>query len=37
MKYTPLRNLVSFSKGAINEEMLDTFIQKINLGKKTRL
>ena len=33
-KYMPLRNLISFSGGVIAEEMLDTLIQKINLGKK---
>lgn len=30
MKYIPLRSLVSFTNGAITEEMLDGLIQKIN-------
>ena len=33
MKYMPLRNLISFSNGAITEEMLESIIQRINQRK----
>jgi len=34
MRYMPLRNLVSFSSGAITEEMLENLIKKMNLEHK---
>jgi len=33
MKYMPLRNLISFSNGAITEEMLESIIQRMNQRK----
>ncbi|RJS86887.1 glycosyl hydrolase [Candidatus Bathyarchaeota archaeon] len=33
MKYMPLRNLISFSNGALTEEMLESIIQRMNQRK----
>lgn len=33
MRYMPLRNLISFSNGAITEEMLESIIQRMNQRK----